>query len=186
METTLDESLIGKPDGRNVIDYYKYWREDAIKADLNSKRKNYSVLVSNKMKDFNLGTIIRNSNAFLAQDVILYGRRGYDKRSTIGTHLYSNLKHLRYVEEFDFSQYVVVGIDNNVDAVPIETFDWKKVQGDKHLIMIFGQEDIGIPDELMKVCNYTTYITQYGSTRSLNVGTASGIAMFSYCLNETR
>ena len=172
------------PDKRNVIDYYRYFTTEAIKADLDEKRHNYSVLVSNLLRDFNLGTIIRNANAFLAKDVIIYGRKKYDRRGTVGAHVYSNLKHLKTVEEMDFGDYVVVGIDNNIDAVPIETFDWKKIQGDRHLIMVFGQEDVGIPDELLRVCEHITYITQYGSTRSLNVGTASGIAMFSYCLNQ--
>jgi len=182
--TRLDESLIGKPDNRNVIDYYKYWREDAIVADLNEKRHNYSVLVSNLLRDFNLGTIIRNANAFLSRDVILYGRKKFDKRGTVGAHIYSNLKHVKEVEELDYKDCVVVGIDNIPSSVPLETFNWKEIQGDRHLIMVFGQEDVGIPDELLVLCEHVVFITQYGSTRSLNVGTASGIAMFSYCMSQ--
>src|SRR3972149_8321048 len=106
------------PDKRNVIDYYRYFTTEAIKADLDEKRHNYSVLVSNLLRDFNLGTIIRNANAFLAKDVIIYGRKKYDRRGTVGAHVYSNLKHLKTVEEMDFGDYVVVGIDNNIDAVP--------------------------------------------------------------------
>lgn len=182
--SNIDEALLGKPDPRSVIDYFKYWKDDAIRANLDERRHNYSILISNVVKDFNCGTIIRNSNAFLAKEVIIYGNKKFDRRSTIGTHLYSNLKYVRETEELDLSNSVVVGIDNVAGAVPMETFDWKKIQGDKHLTMIFGQEDIGITEELLKLCHHIVYIKQYGSTRSLNVGTASGIAMFSYCSNH--
>jgi tRNA G18 (ribose-2'-O)-methylase SpoU len=47
--------------------------------------------------------------------------------------------------------------------------------------MIFGQEQIGIPKKLLDLCDELVYIKQYGSVRSLNVGTASGIAMYDYC-----
>jgi tRNA G18 (ribose-2'-O)-methylase SpoU len=47
--------------------------------------------------------------------------------------------------------------------------------------MIFGQEQVGVPQELLEIANDTVYIAQYGSVRSLNVGTASGVVMYDYC-----
>jgi tRNA G18 (ribose-2'-O)-methylase SpoU len=47
--------------------------------------------------------------------------------------------------------------------------------------MVFGQEQVGIPKEVLDICHDKIYIQQYGSVRSLNVGTASGIAMYDYC-----
>jgi len=38
-------------------------------------------------------------------------------------------------------------------------------------------EDIGLPKEILEICEDVVYIPQYGSVRSLNVGTASGIVM---------
>ena len=75
-----------RDDPRNVIDYYAYWKEDAIKADLRSKCNNFSVLVQNLIHDFNLGSIIRCANAFCAKEVIIYGSKQYDKRGTVGAH----------------------------------------------------------------------------------------------------
>lgn len=163
-------------DQRNVIDYYKYWNTEAIKADLDLKRHDFSVLISNKFKDFNIGSVIRNANAFLAKEVLIYGRKKYDKRGTVGTHLYENLKHVREIEDLVFDG-PVIGIDNVPEAVPMETFEWPQ-----NAVLAFGQEDVGLPDEIKAVCQQFVYISQYGSVRSLNVGVASGIAMFSYCL----
>lgn len=165
-------------ESRNVIDYYAYWTTEAIKTDLDKKRHNFSILISNELNDFNVGQIIRNSNAFLAREVIIYGRKKYDKRSAVGTNHYENISHVKCVEELKLpADTVVVGIDNIPIAKPIESFRWPK---DRHVVMVFGQEQVGITPVLMQVCQQFAYISQYGSVRSLNVGCASGIAMYSY------
>jgi tRNA G18 (ribose-2'-O)-methylase SpoU len=86
-----------REDPRNVADVYKYWTEDAIKADLRTKHNNFSALVTNKHHDFNIGTVIRNANAFCAKEVIVHGRKKYDKRGTVGAHLYTTMKHVRFM-----------------------------------------------------------------------------------------
>lgn len=164
-------------DNRNILDHFKYWTTDAIKADLDQRRHNFSVLISNKFHDFNIGTVVRNSNAFLAKEVLIYGRKQFDRRGAVGTNHYENIKHLRQIEELDFPDCVVVGIDNLEGAVPIESFVWPTA----HVILAFGQEDVGLPEEILKICNHLVYIKQYGSVRSLNVGCASSIAMYDYC-----
>jgi tRNA G18 (ribose-2'-O)-methylase SpoU len=72
----------------------------------------------------------------------------------------------------------IVGMDNIGSAKPIEYYNWPS---DEHVIMVFGQEQLGIPQELLDICDDLVYITQYGSVRSLNVGCASGVAMYDYC-----
>lgn len=167
-----------REDTRNVIDHYKYWKEDAIKADLRTKHHNFSVLITNKFNDFNIGSVIRNANAFCAKEVIVHGRKQYDRRGTVGCHLYTEMKHVRLVENLDFKDCLIVGIDNLDGALPIETFDWPK---DKHVVMAFGQESTGLAQEIIDICDHLVYIQQYGSVRSLNVGCASAIAMYDYC-----
>lgn len=170
-----------REDKRNVIDFYKYWTEDAIKADLRKKCHNFSVLITNQFKDFNIGTVIRNANAFCATKVIIYGSRQYDKRGTVGAHLYTNLERVGFTEtinEFIPENSLIVGIDNIDGAEPIESFEWPK---DRHVVIVLGEEAIGLTDEMIDLCDKLVYIKQYGSVRSLNVGTASGIAMYDYC-----
>ena len=168
-------------DTRNVIDYYKYWTQEAIKADLDTKRNNFGILISNLQHDFNIATIIRNANAFVAKEVIIYGRTHYDKRGTVGTHNYTTFKRVRVSNELPgiISDYdCIVGIDNLPGATPIDDFQWE--EGRKYL-MCFGQEQIGLPPEILSLCQHVLYIRQFGSVRSLNVGCASSIAMYDYC-----
>lgn len=167
-----------REDTRNVIDFYKYWTTEAIKADLREKCHNFSVLITNKFNEFNIGTVIRNANAFLARDVIVYGRKKYDRRGTVGAHLYTNFKHVKFTDELDLTGCVMIGIDNLEGSVPMETFEWPT---DKHVIMAFGQEGTGLTQDIIDLCQHMVYIKQYGSVRSLNVGCASSIAMYDYC-----
>jgi len=171
-----------KTETRNVIDHYHYWKHDAIVADLDSRRHPFQVLCSNLYNDFNIATVIRNANAFLASKVILYGNKRYDRRGTVGTHRYTHFEHCpnevslrEYLSAQSFDR--IVGIDNVDNATPISDYDW----GNGNVLLVLGQEQVGIPDELVALCDDMIYIPQYGSVRSLNVGVASGIAMYDLC-----
>ena len=178
---------------RNIIDHYHYWNDDAIRADLDEKRFNYSVVCCNIGNDFNIATVIRNANAFLAKEVLIYGHKKYDRRGTVGTHHYTNFRHVRDIDSLSVfldmhsSGYSdksggrkarVIGIDNVPEAKDVNAYTFDP---NIHYIMVFGQEQIGIPSDVLSMCDDVLYIPQYGSVRSINVGTASGIIMNNYC-----
>lgn len=167
-------------DSRNVIDYYKYWSTEAIVADMDSHRHNFSVLCANVHGDFNIGTVIRNANAFLASEVVLYGRKKYNRKGAVGTQNYTHFKHVRDIEglaEIKSGAYVI-GVDNIEGAEPI---DFTEIPIDQHVVFAFGEEQVGLPQEMLDICDKLVYIRQFGSVRSLNVGVASGIVMYEYC-----
>ena len=177
------QNLLGSVETRNIIDHYHYWKHDAILADLDSKRHNFTVVCCNLGNDFNIATVIRNSNAFLAKEVWIYGHKQWDRRGAVGTHNYSRIKHFKTLEELhaamdDMVDSVTVAVDNIPLAVPVDQFEWNK---DKHYFIIMGQEQLGIPQEVLDISQHCVYIRQYGSVRSLNVGTASGIVMQDFC-----
>jgi tRNA G18 (ribose-2'-O)-methylase SpoU len=167
-----------KTETRNIIDHYWYWDTEAIKADLDTRRHKFGVLTTNFGNDFNIASVIRNANAFMAEMVYIYGRRKWDKRGAVGTHNYLHIKHLP--DDFDLGgledYYTLVGIDNIPGAVPIDDFEWPE-----RTLMCFGQEQIGLPQNVINRCKSVVYIKQYGSVRSLNVACASAIAMQDYC-----
>lgn len=169
---------IKTPDNRNIINLFKYWEVDAIRSYLDVRRHNFSVLITNHFNDFNIGTCIRNNNAFLGKKIYMLGRRRFDTRGTVGTVHYENIVHIDSLEEItkDPNNHLV-GFDDLPSAKPLDSYIWPK---EKHVIMCFGQETTGLTEEVIKACNECVYIRQFGSVRSLNVGTASGIAMFSY------
>jgi tRNA G18 (ribose-2'-O)-methylase SpoU len=162
---------------RNVIDYYKSWETDLIKGDLDSKRHNFSVVCYNLGLDFNIGQCCRLSNSFLCKAVYIYPRKRFDKRGCVGTQNYENLKHVKHLDDINDlpKDAVWIAIDNVPNAEPIETFTYPE---DKHIVFCFGSEGLGLPPEMIARCQHTLFIKQYGSVRSLNVGTACAITLY--------
>ena len=166
---------------RNLIDHYAYWTTEAVKVDLNTKRHDFGVLISNLGNDFNIGTVIRSANAFLASKVFIYGRRKYDRRGTVGTHHYENLSEINLNQLRNITDFNLVAIDNVPGATPIESFEWPESP-----LMMFGQETNGLPPELLDLAADHVYIKQYGSVRSLNVGSAASVAMYDWCTKNVQ
>jgi tRNA G18 (ribose-2'-O)-methylase SpoU len=174
---------ISPHDRRNVIDHYKYWEHEAIVADLDSKRTELVVVCENFAYDFNIATVVRNANAFVAKCLWIVGRKKFDRRGTCGTHKYEHIHNAESIDEVlaHYPKHNVVAIDNVESASPINDYRWHQ-----RSIVIFGQEQIGVSNNSLARAADIVYIPQMGSTRSLNVGTASGIAMYDYMTKSNK
>lgn len=172
----LDEQLLAHGDRRNVLDEYRYWTTEAIIADLDAKRHSFHVAIENFRHDFNIGTIVRNANAFLAHTVHIVGKKRWNRRGAMVTDRYQHIEHHGSVNEFvDWATDAgieLVGIDITDDSCPMETASIPD-----RCVLVFGQEGPGLSAEMVEHCPQVLHITQHGSTRSINVGVASGIAM---------
>jgi tRNA G18 (ribose-2'-O)-methylase SpoU len=171
---------------RAVVDYMKWMNTIEIKKDLEERKKNFSILLVNIDYDNNSGNIIRTANAMGAKEVILFGRRSFDRRSSMGTEFYMEFQQIKFVEEIDeaLKEYdIVVGLENGVTTKNLIDYKWNK--NIKTLICL-GQEGSGIPKEILDKCHDLVEIPQVGSVRSLNVGTAAGIVMYDYCAKVGR
>ena len=95
-----DPELLRDGDRRNVLDKYRYWRREAIVADLDLRRHPFHVAIENWQHDLNIGTVVRNANAFLAEAVHIVGERKWNRRGAMVTDRYQHLEHHSTVEEF--------------------------------------------------------------------------------------
>ena len=175
----FDPELLANGDRRNVVDRYRYWSLAAIVADLDSQRHAFHVAVENWEHDLNIGTVVRNANAFLAARVHIVGNRRWNRRGAMVTDRYQHLTHhpniLDLVNWIASEKLELIGIDNLPGSLPLET-----VNLPKNCVLLFGQEGSGLSPEAQEACAFVTSITQYGSTRSINAGVASGIAMHTW------
>ncbi|MEC9059641.1 MAG: RNA methyltransferase, partial [Actinomycetota bacterium] len=166
-------------DRRNVLDQYRYWRREAIVEDLDTRRHPFHVAIENWQHDLNIGTVVRNANAFLASAVHIVGDRKWNRRGAMVTDRYQHLEHHATVDQFVTSmiarELTVVGVDNLPGAQPIETTALPK-----NCVLVFGQEGPGLSPQVRNVAELVLSITQFGSTRSINAGVASGIAMHTW------
>lgn len=175
----LDPELLAAGDRRNVADRYRYWTLEAIVADLDERRHPFHVAIENWAHDLNIGTVVRNANAFLAASVRIVGRRRWNRRGAMVTDRYQHVAHHPTVADLaTWAQgdgLALVGIDNLPGAVPLETTDLPR-----RCVLLFGQEGPGLSEEAHAACDLVCSITQHGSTRSINAGVASGIAMHTW------
>ena len=88
-----DERLLAEGDRRNVVDRYRYWTMEAIVADLDTRRHDFHVAIENWQHDFNIGTIVRTANAFLAREVHIVGNRRWNRRGAMVTDRYQHVRH---------------------------------------------------------------------------------------------
>jgi len=173
----LDPELLAQGDRRNVIDRYRYWRVEAIVADLDDRRHEFAVAIENWRHDLNIGTVVRTANAFLAAEVIIIGRRRWNRRGAMVTDRYQHVRHVPFIADLVASAdgRPIVAVDNLPGAVPIES-----VTLPRRSLFLFGQEGSGLTDEARNAAEFVCSISQFGSTRSINAGVAAGIAMHTW------
>ena len=178
-----DRELLASGDRRNVVDRYRYWSVEAIRADLAARAHPLHVAVENVSQDLNIGSIVRTANAFNVAGVHIVGRRRWNRRGAMVTNRYLDVRHhpepaglLAWAAE---AGYEVVAIDNGPGSRRLEGEDLPR-----RCLMVFGSEGEGISPELLARCSRLLRIGQYGSTRSINVAAAAAVAMHTWVLQH--
>jgi tRNA G18 (ribose-2'-O)-methylase SpoU len=174
-----DPELLRDGDRRNVVDAYRYWRREAIVADIDARRHPFHVAIENFGHDHNIGTVVRTANAFAAAAVHIVGRSRWNRRGAMVTDRYQHLRHhptvaalLEYAAE---QELTVVAVDNSPGSVRLE-----RTSLPLRCLLLFGQEGPGVSAEGRDAAALTVSIAQFGSTRSINAGVAAGVAMHAW------
>ncbi len=174
-----DPELLANGDRRNVVDRYRYWSLDAIVADLDTRRHDFHVAIENWQHDFNIGTVVRTANAFLAAEVHIVGNRRWNRRGAMVTDRYQHIRH--HATPQDLADHLhglgvpLLGIDNLPGSAHLETMPMPR-----RVCFLFGQEGPGLSEAARAVCDATFSIAQFGSTRSINASAAAAIAMHTW------
>ncbi len=183
VEELYDPELLAKGDSRNVIDRYRYWKMEAIVADLDQHRHPFHVAIENWQHDMNIGSIVRSANAFAADTVHIIGRRRWNKRGAMVTDRYQHVLHHDTVEQFaewaTDARLPIIAIDNVDGSVPIESYAFPVA-----CVLLFGQEGPGLSPAALAAAEAVVEITQFGSTRSINASAAAAIAMHDWVLQH--
>lgn len=181
----FDPELLERGDSRNVIDKYRYWKMDAIIADLDEHRHPFHVAIENWQHDMNIGSIVRSANAFGADTVHIIGRRRWNKRGAMVTDRYQHVLHHPDVATFvswaATEGIPIIAVDNVPGSVLIETFPLP-ARG----VLLFGQEGPGLSPEAIDAADAIVEISQFGSTRSLNASAAAAVAMHAWVLQHVK
>lgn len=178
-DNRFDKDLLENGDRRNVLDKYRYWTVEAIKADLDKSRNQLHVAIENWQHDLNIGTIVRAANAFNVGSVHIIGKKHWNRRGAMVTDRYLNIIHHETVDEFvaemeSQNRHIIA-----VDIVP-GAIQLSKAILPLNSVLVFGGEGPGLSNEMQENAEIVVMIEQYGSTRSVNVGVAAGIVMYAW------
>jgi tRNA G18 (ribose-2'-O)-methylase SpoU len=168
----------------NVADEYKHLPVEMLKSTAFARQLPFAVALANITGDLNIGVIIRTACVMGAQKVFVFGRKKYDRRSTVGAHHYIDvlphdvtsttgaLDWDAALQTIRVNGYTPVIIEQG--GAPLHTLN---VTTYHPLCLVFGAEDCGIPSSICRQESCYS-IPQPGILRSLNVSTAAGIAMW--------
>jgi tRNA G18 (ribose-2'-O)-methylase SpoU len=166
-------------DSRNVLDEFKTVAHDDIVRRLDERGVELEIAIENTLRDYNMGTIVRTANAFGVRTIHVIGRKQWNKRGAMMTDKYLSVLYYASPKAFSSAmqqrEKAVYALENNVRSTSIFTTTLIA-----NAVLLFGQEGPGISKELLAVADQVVSIDQSGSTRSMNVGVAAGIAMYEW------
>ena len=165
----------------NVIDIYKKWSAEEIRAALQPNRMSLVNICINLDHGFNVGSIIRASNCFLAKETYVVGRKRFDRRGAVGS---THVERVYHADTFDEVLeilhplgYSIFAVDNIPEYNPQNIFD---ADIPMKSAFVYGSECDGLPQEIIDKCDEMIYIRQDGSIRSLNVAQAAACVCCEY------
>jgi 23S rRNA (guanosine2251-2'-O)-methyltransferase len=169
---------------RNVADQLAWAKREDILETINPHKIPISLLLVNIDRDNNIGNIIRSANTFGVQEVLIYGRKKFDRRTSVGAEFFMQFRHIKFIEdlselkqEFD----LIIGLEQTDNSIELHSYKWPQ---NKNILITVGNEGKGLPQEILDICDSTLEIEQYGTTRSLNVSVATGIVLYDYRVKQ--
>ena len=142
------------------------------------------VVLDNIRSQHNTGSVFRTADAFRVDGILLCGitatppNREIQKTALGATESVSWKYHeltVEAIKELKSQGYIIIAAEQAVGSITPEEF--KPVTGLKYAL-IFGNEVMGVEDEVMNLCDYCIEIPQTGTKHSLNVSVSAGILIW--------
>jgi 23S rRNA (guanosine2251-2'-O)-methyltransferase len=133
----------------------------------------------------NVGSAFRSSDAFGVSKLLLTGYTPHPPRieiskTALGADEWVPWEHhtdgLLALTDYKRAGWKLVSIEQTNRSVPLP----QGIPDPRHekLILIFGNEVLGLDDNVIEISDYVADIPQYGRKHSLNVSVSLGIALF--------
>ena len=132
----------------------------------------------------NIGSIFRIADSFGVEQIFFCGkdiavtsnRMQRTARSTNKMIPYQQKEEIiQVIDELTPKGYIIIGLEITEDSLPITTSIFSK--HDK-IALIIGEESLGISEQVLAKVSKTIHIQMYGTNSSMNVATATGIALY--------
>ena len=147
---------------------------EEIRGELAPLRNDFSIAVCRAKNPFNIGAIIRVAHSFLVREIFLIGTEPFYERAAMGMQKYETI--VECADEAAFLAEVrgrrIVGVERDHATGPLWTTELPD-----DMVFLFGSEDFGIPDSLLRECHSVASIPMYGINHSYPVAIAAGMVL---------
>jgi len=175
----------------NVRDEYKQNTYEQNVAITMSEQRMFSVGCINITGELNVGMMIRSACLFGAENFYIFGRKKFDKRSTVGAEKYINIVQYNFddpihadesiLNQLKLLNHDVILCETGGEVLGKDTWNSRKFNPPiLHPLFLFGSESHGIPESIVKSFNRKISIPQRGVLRSFNVSAAMNIIVWDY------
>jgi tRNA G18 (ribose-2'-O)-methylase SpoU len=184
----------------NVRDEYKNNTVEQNMAIQKSQTRKFSVGAINITGDLNIGMMIRSACLMGAENFYIFGRKKFDKRSTVGAENYINIVQYSYDDPLTADEKIADDLWQfqltwKHDVILCEqggfeitgNSNWGRIEDappSLHPLFLFGSESHGMPKAVTNINFNRVSIPQVGVLRSFNVSAAMNIICWDY-IKET-
>lgn len=145
-----------------------------VRDELGKIRNDLSIAVVRAKNPFNIGAMIRVAHSFLVREIFLIGVEPFYERAAMGMHKYERI--VECPDEASFLDAVrgrpLVGVERDHATTSI----WE-VEMPRDVVFLFGSEDDGLPEVLLRACTSVLAIPMYGINHSFPVAITSGMVL---------
>ena len=145
----------------------------------------FAVAAFNFSYGVNLGVLIRSAEAAGAEAVWIVGRDFYYRPSAKGTDWWIPVELIdtpaACIERARAEGYGIVAVQQGPDAQSLYDAQWPS-----RPLIVVGNEGDGLPPSLIAAADLQLQIPIYGEIDSLNVATASAVAMYAFRAYQAR
>lgn len=175
----------------NVRDEYKANTYEQNVAITVSEQRIFSVGCINIAGELNIGMMIRSACLFGAENFYIFGRKKFDKRSTVGAEKYINIVQYTFDDPMTadesilnqlkmLNHHVVLCEQGGEEIGTYKSRPWYE-KGLMNPVFIFGSESHGLPEMIAQHPYFhKVSIPQRGVLRSFNVSAAMNIIVWDY------
>ncbi|AXT60083.1 RNA methyltransferase [Aquimarina sp. AD10] len=132
----------------------------------------------------NIGSLFRIADSFGIEQIYFCGndikvtskRMQRTARSTHEIVPYHKAeKTITIVKNLKAEGYTIIALEITGNSIPVSLIDAKL---SKKIAIVIGEENFGVSEDVLNLADQSIHINMYGNNSSMNVATATGIALY--------
>lgn len=141
-------------------------------------------ILDNLRSQHNIGSVFRTSDAFRVEEIILCGITATPPNREINKTALGATESVkwRYVEstaeavkKLRKNGFRILAVEQAENSLKLDDF---RIHAGEKIALIFGNEVMGVSDEVMGLVDECLEIPQFGTKHSLNVSVTAGIVLW--------